>query len=71
MSENKLKTLPVELFYLPNLYQLAFKENDIEFIPLAITQSKKLKYLILKRNPIDDNHKKLLVKLLPDVTITF
>ncbi len=71
LSLNELKKIPDAISELKELTHLDLRGNYLESLPVTISQLKNLKYLNLIDNPISDNEKIEIQKLLPKTEIVY
>ena len=71
LNYNKLTSLPYSIGNLTNLKRLSLHNNKLESLPESIGNLKNLRYLDLEYNPISDEEKGRIQKLLPNTKIYF
>ena len=59
LRKKKLKTIPPEIFQLPNLQYLDLSKNKIRELPDEIGQLKNLQYLLLSKNELQEINPKI------------
>jgi Leucine-rich repeat (LRR) protein len=69
LSSNQLKTLPKEMAELKNLKTLDLSNNQFNTLPKEIAELKNLQELYLGKNPISDEEKKNIKKILPKCNV--
>ena len=71
LNYNNLTSLPYSIGNLKNLERLYLHDNKLTSLPESIANLKNLRYLDLEYNPISDEEKERIKKLLPNTKIYF